>query len=95
MRRRRRADATQPPIVAALRAAGRSVEVLSDVGRGVPDLLVGNDGETYLLEVEVPKSTKGKSHRTLQVFWRERWLGRPVSIVTTPDEALAATRRTR
>ncbi len=40
MRRARRVDRDQVAIVAALRKAGCFVEVLSDVGRGVPDLLV-------------------------------------------------------
>ena len=37
----RRVDQNQQQIIDALRQAGASVQVLSEFGRGVPDLLVG------------------------------------------------------
>ncbi len=87
MRRARRTDANQRAIVEALRAAGRTVEVLSDVGRGVPDLLVSRGGVNYLLEVKVP----GKGLTEDEARWHANWRGR-VAVVTTPQEAIEATR---
>ncbi len=86
MRHRRRADANQPEIVSALRQAGCSVEVLSDVGRGVPDLLVGIHNRTYLLEVKSPQ----EKCSTAEANWHHNWRGYPVAIVRNQDEALFA-----
>jgi len=83
MRRARKVDANQREIVAALRAAGCSVEVLSDVGRGVPDLLVGYDRRNILMEVKVPDEALNQ----LQFEWHGYWRGQ-VTTVATVDEAL-------
>lgn len=87
MRRARRADANQAAIVEGLRAAGRTVEVLSDVGRGVPDLLVGLGGRNFLLELKAVKGTLTPD----EAQWHERWRG-TVAVVRTVEEAIAATR---
>lgn len=81
MRRARKVDANQAEIVAALRAAGCSVEVLSDVGRGVPDLLVGHRLENYLIEVKQP----GEHLTEAQVAWRYQWAGEYM-IMTSPKD---------
>lgn len=91
MRRGARIDDNQPSIVKALRAAGFSVQPLSAVGKGCPDLLVGASGKTFLLEV---KNRDGNSpaQRALteqQVEWHKAWRGHVV-VVHTPDEALMA-----
>ena len=52
MRRAARVDANQAEIVEALRAAGVSVLVLSQLGRGTPDLLLGTHMGNLLLEVK-------------------------------------------
>lgn len=88
MRRARRTDGNQKAIVHALRAAGRTVEVLSDVGRGVPDLLVSFRGVNYLLEVKIP----GAKLTPDEDKWHDGWDG-PVSVVTTEQEAVNATWR--
>ncbi len=68
------------------------------VGDGVPDLLVGFHGATFLMEV---KSLESNAHRAKgdvpyaeyltddQVTFLSTWRGCPVRIVTTADEALA------
>ena len=86
MRRARKVDANQREIVAALRAAGCSVEVLSDVGRGVPDLLVmnGRTLDLYLLEVKLPDEDLNKR----QCEWHEAWRFIP-GVVSSPEEALS------
>lgn len=82
-------DANQPAIVAALRAAGRTVEVISDVGRGVPDLLVGHQLRTFCLEVKAPR--KRGDLTPVEMAWMARWRGH-YAVVTTPQEAIEATR---
>ena len=45
-------DANHEQVVTALRAAGATVQSLAGVGKGVPDLLVGYQGQTLLMEVK-------------------------------------------
>lgn len=85
MRHARRVDKNQEAIVKVFRGCGASVEVLSDVGRGVPDLLVGFRGITLLVEV---KSEKGKL-TVEQRNWNVAWSGSTPIIVRSIDDALA------
>lgn len=85
--RRRRKDGNHDAIVKALRAAGRTVESLADVGRGVPDLLVGHLGRTFLLELKVA----GAKMTGPEAAWHIAWRGQ-VAVVFTPQEAIEATR---
>lgn len=84
-------DANQAEIVAALFAAGCSVQDLHAVGGGVPDLLVGRRGRTYLLEVKDWRNQRGdpKPLTPKQEGWHAAWRGQ-VAIVTTEEEALRA-----
>jgi Holliday junction resolvase len=90
--RNARRDTNEQDIVEALVAAGASV---ARIGRdGVPDLLVGYLGETYLLEVKReagPRGgTKGKKlNAKQQTFW-QGWKGRAPVLVRTVEEALKA-----
>jgi len=89
MRRAARIDANQEQVVSALRAAGATVQSLAGVGVGVPDLLVGYQGKTLLLEVKDGK--KPPSERRLtedQVRWHGAWRGGPLAIVDGVDAAL-------
>jgi Holliday junction resolvase len=79
----KRRDANERSIVAALRAAGATVEQLS--APDLPDLLVGHAGKNYLLEV---KSSKGVLSEG-QWAWVLRWAGR-TRIVRTVEGALEA-----
>lgn len=91
MRRAAKVDANQSAVVKALRQLGYSVESLAAVGNGVPDLLVGRNGRTFLLEVK--DGSKPPSARALtehQVQWHQRWKGTPVVVVTGVNEAIAA-----
>ena len=81
-------DANQAAIVAALRAAGATVESLHRVGGGVPDILVGYRGRSY--PVEIKDGSKPPSARTLtpdQVRWHAAWKG-DVYVVESVAEAL-------
>ena len=83
MRRARRVDANQTEIVNALRDAGCTVEILSDVGRGVPDLLVGLRCRNFLLEIKVPKADLTDK----EAEWHQRWRGL-VHVVRSVEEAI-------
>ena len=67
-------DANQNEIVSALRKAGCSVQILSSVGKGCPDLLVARAGVNYLLELK--DGNKPKSAQKLtpdQIEWHDKW----------------------
>ena len=89
MRRAAKVDANQEQIVQALRAAGAVVQTLAAVGKGVPDLLVGYQGKTLLLEVK--DANKPPSERKLtedQIKWHGAWRGGPLAVVDGPEAAL-------
>jgi hypothetical protein len=89
MRLHARIDSNQPAIVKALRAVGASVQSLADMGRGVPDLLVGWHGVNWLMEVK--DGAKPPSARRLtpdEQQWHEHWRGQVV-VVESTDDALA------
>lgn len=69
----------------ALEALGASVSDLSAVGGGVPDLLVGFRGRTFLIEVKTAEGTLTPD----QVVWHGAWRGHK-AIVRTVAEAVAA-----
>ena len=82
MRLKAKRDGNELEIVAALRYCGASVTFLSLPD--VPDLLVGFQSNTYLIEI---KSPKGKL-REGQQEWINNWRGGDVHVVRTVDEAL-------
>lgn len=78
----RKVDQNQKEVVTHLRAAGFDVEHLYEVGRGVPDLLLGFMEMTFLLEVKRP----GGKLNPGQQLWHRFWRGQ----VTVADSATAA-----
>lgn len=83
-------DANQPEIVEALRKAGCSVTPTHAAGAGFPDLAVGYQGQTYLIEVK--DGAKPPSARALtkdQVIWHGQWKGHK-AVVKNVQEALEA-----
>lgn len=90
MRRRARTDANQQAVIDALRQAKATVHSLAEIGNGCPDLLVGYNGRTYLMEVK--DGTKAPSEIRLtvnQVEWHKNWTGGSLSIVYGPEGALS------
>lgn len=83
MRRACKIDINQPEIVEDLRDAGASVQILSAVGKGCPDILVGYNEVNYLMEIKYLKGTLTDDQRV----WHGTWLGK-VHIVRTSQEAL-------
>ena len=82
-------DANHEQVVSALRAAGASVQSLAGVGKGVPDLLVGFQGKTLLMEIKDGRKTPSELRLTEdQVKWHGAWRGGPLAVVDGVDAAL-------
>jgi hypothetical protein len=90
VRRASRVDFNQREIVAALRGAGATVQLLHAVGEGCPDLLVGWKGLNLLLEVkDGSKPPSAQKLTPQQEVWHRDWRGRSI-VVNSPEAALAA-----
>jgi hypothetical protein len=86
MRHAAKVDANQKAIVSAFRRIGASVQVLSAVGKGVPDVLVGFRGVNVL--VEIKDGSLAPSARALtsdQVRWHAAWAGQVCVADSVPD----------
>ena len=85
---KKKVDANQKEIVAALRKIGCSVEHLHTVGAGVPDILVGYQGRNILIEIK--DGNKPPSQQKLndkQVEWHSLWRGE-VYVINSADSAI-------
>lgn len=81
-------DDNQPEIVGVLRKLGCSVQPLHDVGRGVPDLLVGLNGQTHCVEIKDGSKPPSKRRLTsVQKEWHESWRG-SVCVIETVEQAV-------
>jgi len=93
MRYANRIDANQNAIVEALRECGATVRIISQ-GGGIPDLLVGYNKYTILMELK--DGSKPPSARKLtedeQKFFDE-WTGGMLAIVNSIEEALDILKR--
>lgn len=72
----RRVDANQREIVERLRDYGATVFVLSEVGRGCPDIMFGIFGENYLVEIKdgkKPLSAQKLTEKEIAFF--QSWKG--------------------
>jgi Holliday junction resolvase len=89
MRRAAKRDDNEGEIVSALRKAGAVVRIITQ-GDGLPDLLVGYQGRTILMEVK--DGAKVPSQRRLtadeQKFF-DAWAGGELYKVESVEEALA------
>lgn len=84
----KRVDQNQKSIVAALRAAGASVEHLHAIGRGCPDILVGWRNQCFLFEIKNPAQKPSARKLTPdEARWHAEWRGQ-LAIVETAEEAL-------
>ena len=84
--RANKVDANQAQIVRDLRQFGASVQDLSSVGGGCPDLLVAFRGVNYLVEVK-NKGGRGKRLTEQQVRWQRAWRGQ-VAVCMCFDDVL-------
>lgn len=80
----KRIDENQRLIVEGLRAIGASVQVLSAVGHGCPDVLVGYRGHNFPMEIKVGNARLTPAEQE----WRNAWQGTHY-IVRSLDEAIA------
>jgi hypothetical protein len=69
--KKRRVDLDQRAVIVRLEEMGFSVLNLSAVGRGCPDLLVGKNGQNFLLEIKSENGTLTPA----QVEFHKNWLG--------------------
>lgn len=83
--RAKKVDATQVPIVEALRRVGAWVLHLHTIGAGCPDLLVWNRGRFVLVECK----SAGEKINKLQAEFIATCPGE-IHVVQTPEEAVKA-----
>ena len=82
-------DANHHEVVNALQKAGAYVLDMSHVGRGFPDLIVGFQKKTILMEIKNPKTSYGKKGLNKnQIKWKEQWTGGSYCVVDSPQAAL-------
>jgi hypothetical protein len=82
-------DANHHVVVEALQKVGASVIDMSHVGGGFPDLIVGFQSKTILMEIKNPKTSYGKKGLNKnQLKWKEHWIGGVYCVVDSPDAAL-------
>ncbi len=91
MRRAAKVDRNQSVIIAALRSVpGVSIRSLAGQGNGIPDLICGIHGVTYLIEVKdgakVPSAQKLTPDQQTFVA---TWTGAPVVVLRSVEAAVA------
>jgi len=95
VRKKGRVDATQPEIVSALRRAGCSVLVMSNLGGGAPDIAVGRvvrPGFKVNIFLELKDGNLPPSKQKLTFDEQEfhnSWRG-PIFVVGSVEEAFKA-----
>jgi hypothetical protein len=90
MRTAHKVDDNQSKIVEGLRSIGATVQLLSGVGKGCPDLLVGIFKRNYCFEIKNPDQPKSTQALTSEeAIWHNEWKGQ-IAIVRTVEEALEA-----
>ena len=81
-------DENQPAVVKLFRKLGWSVQVLSTVGGGVPDIIVGKNQVNLFVEIkDGNKPPSARKLTTAQVKWHKEWRGN-VHIVISEDDVL-------
>lgn len=81
----KRVDGNQAEIVNAAKKIGASVCFLSDLGKGIPDILVGYRNHNFLIEVKRP-GRRNKLTKSQEPF-HNAWKGK-IYTVETVDEML-------
>ncbi len=86
----KKVDANQPQIVTDLRRLGFLVAVTSDLGRGFPDIVVGDPRAeaVFLCEVKNPEERWKLTERETE--FHELWQGM-VHVVESVEDVLALT----
>jgi hypothetical protein len=84
MRKYGKRDRNHSDVVARYRELGASVLDLGDVGKGAPDLCVGIDGISDLVEIKFEKGTLTDDQQIFHAAWK----GSPVVIVRTHTDVV-------
>lgn len=93
MRRAAKIDSNQNEIVEGLRKCGWTVQILSAVGKGCPDIVVGaktSDKGAYNFLIEIKDGNKPPSARKLtpdEQKWHTEWKGQ-VHVINSLEEAI-------
>ena len=84
----KRIDGNQNAIVAALRKCGATVQILSTVGNGCPDILVGYRGRNLVMEIKDDSQPEsGQKLTPDEERWHDKWRGQK-AIVHNVAEAI-------
>ena len=81
----KRTDHNQAEIVQALRAIGCTVQDLSQLGKGTPDLLCGFRNQNYLIEVK--SGDRAPRLTDCEQRWIRIWAGQ-AAVITSIEDAL-------
>ena len=81
----KRVDLNHAEIVNKFRELGASVFDLSAVGRGCPDIMVGYNGQTVLVEI---KSGEKKKYTEAQLKFISEWKGSTVNRINDLEGAI-------
>ena len=82
----KRTDSNQTVIVKCLRKLGCSVQILSDVGKGCPDIVVGYRGRNFLFEIkDGEKPPSARKLTEYEQYFFDTWNGQ-VCIINSTDE---------
>jgi hypothetical protein len=93
MRQRGKVDQNQAEIVRRLRSLGASVAILSSLGNGVPDVLVGLRGRNVLMEIKDGSKPKSAQRLTsAEQTFQQQWAGQ-YAIVRNVAEAIEVMNR--
>lgn len=85
----KRVDANQKLIVDTFRAIGATVQIISMVGKGCPDIIVGYQGVNYLIEIkDGKKPPSGQKLTEHEQKFHDSWKGH-VCLIRSCDEAIA------
>lgn len=84
----KRVDGNQREIVNILRNLGATVQILSSVGKGCPDILVGIFGQNFLMELKNGKLSPSAQRLTEhEEKFFSSWKGQ-VCVVKSEEEAI-------
>lgn len=81
----KKVDENQKIIISALRALGATVFDASGIGKGFPDLVVGKNNQTVLVEV---KSGPKKKFTEAQLDFINKWRGGTIHRIDSVDGAI-------
>lgn len=94
MRRAAKVDGNQAEIVECLRAIPEcSVLILSAIGKGCPDILIGYRGANLLVELKNPETLRGEKPETIkrQQEFRDGWRGAVIRATSLKEIITAMT----